>query len=102
VGVDAVMAANEQWKVECLETMKALTEGIMMLKVWLKQRGLGEGHGAFSGYIMTMYVAHLVKARKLSAVMSSYQVVRNTWHNLGEDPCFNLKNLVNKYILDSS
>jgi hypothetical protein len=42
-----------------------------------------QGYGCFSGYIMSMYVLYLLQCRRINSVMSSYQVVRNTWNNLG-------------------
>ncbi|XP_059490211.1 nucleolar protein 6 [Neocloeon triangulifer] len=85
LALDAALTENEQWRLEAMQEQKALSEGIMLLKVWLKQRGLDQGFGAFSGYIISMYIAHLLKTRKLSAVMSSYQVVRNAWNYLAKE-----------------
>ncbi|XP_052280548.1 nucleolar protein 6-like isoform X9 [Dreissena polymorpha] len=61
-----------------------LKEGIMLLKVWLRQRGLNMGYGSFSNYLMTMYVVHLLEQKKLSTFMSSYQVFRNTLLRLSQ------------------
>ncbi|CAB3380089.1 Hypothetical predicted protein [Cloeon dipterum] len=68
-----------------MQEQKSLSEGIMLLKVWLRQRGLDQGYGAFSGYIMGMYVAYLLKRKKLNNAMSSYQVIRNTWNQLSRE-----------------
>jgi hypothetical protein len=43
-----------------------------------------QGYGSFSGYIMSMYVLYLLQCHRINSVMSSYQVARNTWNNLGE------------------
>ena len=39
---DLVMDSNEQYCVRILEEHKNLREGIMLLKIWLKQRGLDQ------------------------------------------------------------
>lgn len=59
-----------------------LKDGILLLKIWLHQRQLPEGYGAFSTYIMTMFVIYLLIKKKLSKLMSSYQIFRTTLYNL--------------------
>ncbi|XP_071110262.1 nucleolar protein 6-like [Haliotis cracherodii] len=67
---------------ECLRQAQddtlGVREGVMLLKVWLRQRELDKGYGCFSSFVMAMYVAHLLDCRKLHRMMSSYQVMRNT------------------------
>ncbi|XP_043280434.1 nucleolar protein 6 [Venturia canescens] len=58
-------------------------DGIILLKIWLRQRELNESHDSFNNHIMTMYVLHLLFEKKLNTFMSSYQIVRNVWINLG-------------------
>ncbi|XP_071794950.1 nucleolar protein 6-like [Asterias amurensis] len=53
-------------------------DGILLLKVWLHQRQLDKGGGAFSGFIASMLVAYLVSKRTVNKLMSGYQVFRNT------------------------
>lgn len=59
-----------------------LKDGIILLKIWLHQRQLSEGYGAFSTYIMLMFVVYLLRKKKLNKLMSSYQVFRTTLYNL--------------------
>lgn len=59
-----------------------LRDGIILLKIWLIQRELLKGYTAFSGYIITMVVLHLLSIKKLNTFMSSYQIVRNVWNYL--------------------
>ncbi|XP_033341934.2 nucleolar protein 6 Mat89Ba [Megalopta genalis] len=59
-----------------------LRDGIMLLKIWLTQRELTKGYEGFSGHIMTMFVLYLLSIQKLNTFMSSYQIVRNVWHQL--------------------
>ncbi|XP_038078124.1 nucleolar protein 6-like [Patiria miniata] len=57
-------------------------DGILLLKVWLRQRQLDKGGHAFSGFIMSMLVAYLLSKRVLNKLMSGYQVFRNVVHYL--------------------
>ncbi|WAQ98963.1 NOL6-like protein [Mya arenaria] len=63
---------------EKISGSQGLREGIILLKVWLSQRGLNKGYGSFSNHVMMMYVLYLLNQRKLNTLMSSYQVFRNT------------------------
>lgn len=63
-----------------------------------------QGYGAFTGFIMSMYLLYLLQQRKLSSLMSSYQIMRNTLRFLGD--CA-LQNIVfckkkKKWYLDST
>jgi len=60
-----------------------LRDGIILLKIWLRQRELNTGYDGFTGYIITMFVIYLLHIRKLNTFMSSYQIVRNVWICLG-------------------
>lgn len=60
-----------------------IRDGIILLKIWLKQRELCNSFESFNGHIITMYVLYLFHTKKLNTFMSSYQIVRNTWQNLG-------------------
>nr|XP_012136698.1 PREDICTED: nucleolar protein 6 isoform X1 [Megachile rotundata] len=61
-----------------------LRDGIILLKIWLAQRGLGKGFEGFNGYIVTMLVLYLLSIKKLNTFMSSYQVIRNVWNYLAQ------------------
>ncbi|XP_014489067.1 PREDICTED: nucleolar protein 6 [Dinoponera quadriceps] len=56
-----------------------LRDGIILLKIWLRQRELNEGYDGFTSHIMTMFVVYLLRMKKLNTFMSSYQIVRNVW-----------------------
>ncbi|XP_069697257.1 nucleolar protein 6 isoform X2 [Periplaneta americana] len=81
---DLVMVANEEYRTSVLNSHPNLKDGILLLKVWLRQRGLDQGYGCFSGFIMSMYVLYLLQCRRVNSAMSSYQVARNTWSNLAQ------------------
>ncbi|XP_058808859.1 nucleolar protein 6 [Phymastichus coffea] len=56
-----------------------IKDGIILLKIWLKQRELCNNFVSFNGHVITMYVLYLLIEKKLNIFMSSYQIVRNTW-----------------------
>ena len=60
-----------------------LRDGIILLKIWLIQRGLSKGCTAFNGYVITMFILYLLSIKKLNTFMSSYQIIRNVWNYLG-------------------
>ncbi|XP_061927318.1 nucleolar protein 6 isoform X2 [Apis cerana] len=59
-----------------------LRDGIILLKIWLIQRGLSKGCTAFNGYVITMFILYLLSIKKLNTFMSSYQIIRNAWNYL--------------------
>lgn len=81
---DLVAMRNETLKQETLKDFKSLKDGIILLKVWLRQRELDQGFSAFGSHLMTMLVIYLIQNRKISSQMSSYQVARTTWNFLKE------------------
>uniref|UniRef100_A0A1B0CTL3 Nucleolar protein 6 n=1 Tax=Lutzomyia longipalpis TaxID=7200 RepID=A0A1B0CTL3_LUTLO len=81
---DFVMLRNEKFILECFEGKQNVRDAAILLKVWLKQRGLDRGYSGFSGYLITILLAHLLHARKLNSNASSYQIIRILWTYLGE------------------
>ncbi|GFR09020.1 nucleolar protein 6 [Trichonephila clavata] len=56
---------------------QSIKDGIILLKLWAIQRGLTKGHGRLNGFILTMFVAYLLKKQKVSRLMSAYQIFRS-------------------------
>jgi U3 small nucleolar RNA-associated protein 22 len=54
----------------------AMRDAILLLKVWMQQRELNQGFTGFSGFIISMLTAHLLRTNKLNRLMSSYQILR--------------------------
>uniref|UniRef100_A0A1I8NBL1 Nucleolar protein 6 n=1 Tax=Musca domestica TaxID=7370 RepID=A0A1I8NBL1_MUSDO len=79
---DLTMQANQKLLQETFDNRKNFQEGFLLLKVWLRQRQLDMGYSGFNCHIMAMFIAYLVKQKKLHNNMSSYQVARNVWNNL--------------------
>ncbi|XP_049938031.1 nucleolar protein 6 [Schistocerca serialis cubense] len=81
---DVAALSYNDYLVQLLETHSNIRDGIVLLKVWLRQRELDQGFGGFSGFIMTMYVAYLLNMRRLNNSMSSYQIARYVWNSLAQ------------------
>ncbi|GAB0092956.1 Nucleolar protein 6 [Sergentomyia squamirostris] len=76
---DFVHAKNEKYIMSAFDEKNNLRDGVILLKVWLKQRGLDEGYSGFSGYLATILIAYLIHSRKMNSGVSSYQLVRIVW-----------------------
>ncbi|KNC25568.1 hypothetical protein FF38_12937 [Lucilia cuprina] len=79
---DLTMHENQKLLKEVFEPHKNFQEGLVLLKIWLRQRQLDVGYGGFNAHILAMFIAFLFKQRKLHSNMSSYQVARNVWNHL--------------------
>lgn len=77
-----------------------LRDGIILLKIWLTQRGLSKGCTAFNGYVITMFILYLLSIKKLNTFMSSYQIIRNAWNYLGMIFCIHIYTHKYIYILE--
>lgn len=78
---------------EIVKEYPNIRDGIILLKIWLKQRQLCNNFESFNGHIITMYVLYLIYTKKLNTFMSSYQILRNTWQHLGN------KNIISFHFL---
>uniref|UniRef100_A0A1A9W458 Nucleolar protein 6 n=1 Tax=Glossina brevipalpis TaxID=37001 RepID=A0A1A9W458_9MUSC len=79
---DITMERNQQLLREVYGNNKNFQDGLILLKVWLRQRQLDKGFNGFNSHLLTMFIAYLFKQRKLHLNMSSYQVARNVWNQL--------------------
>ncbi|XP_026680233.1 nucleolar protein 6-like [Diaphorina citri] len=55
----------------------------LLLCVWLQQRQLSQGRGTLSQFTLSLYLCRLLARKKLNPSMSSYQMLRNVWVQLG-------------------
>lgn len=76
---DFVLLRNEKYIFSAFEGKQNVRDGIILLKIWLKQRGLDQGYSDFSGYVTTILIAFLIHSRKLNYNVNSYQLVRIVW-----------------------
>uniref|UniRef100_A0A673CSP1 Nucleolar protein 6 n=1 Tax=Sphaeramia orbicularis TaxID=375764 RepID=A0A673CSP1_9TELE len=56
----------------------AFTDGVALLKVWLRQRELDQGTGCFNGFLASMLMAYLLTTHRISNTMTAYQLLRNS------------------------
>ena len=54
----------------------AVQECAIMLKVWLKQRRITTPIDGVNGFVLTMFLCHLIEQRKASSRMSAYQLFK--------------------------
>lgn len=80
---DLIMSRTNSEVAQVIKEYPNLRDGIILLKIWLRQRELNKGYDGFTGYIITMFVIYLLRKKKLNTFMSSYQIVRNVWICLG-------------------
>ncbi|XP_055904570.1 nucleolar protein 6 [Eupeodes corollae] len=79
---DLTLKKNQSALEETLFNHKNLQEGLILLKVWLRQRNFDVGYAGFGSHIMSAFVVYLFRQRKLHTAMSSYQVARQVWNHL--------------------
>lgn len=81
---DLTACSNQELLNGVLSNSENLKQATVLLKIWLRQRGL-----QVSGYVVSLLVAYYVRLKRINNIMSSYQILRNIWIALGELP-FNL------------
>lgn len=81
---DILIEKNEAFVQKMLGDHENVKNAIKLLKVWLKQRQFESGYSGFGGYLVTMYVVHLLQINKVYPTMSCYQIVRLFWNHFGE------------------
>ncbi|NXI45898.1 NOL6 protein, partial [Galbula dea] len=75
---DTVLLSHLQFLSSAATDFPGMKDGLALLKVWLNQRQLSKGLGCFSGFLVSMLVAYLLRKRKIIKMMSGYQVLRST------------------------
>ena len=81
---DLTMSQSNSSNAKIIKEYPNLRDGIILLKIWLRQRQINDAYDSFSSHILTMYVLYLMYEKKLNTFMSSYQIVRNVWNFLGK------------------
>ncbi|XP_012273791.1 nucleolar protein 6 [Orussus abietinus] len=81
---DMTMLRTNLENVNSIKEYLNLRNGIILLKIWLAQRQLNGGYDGFGNHVLTMFVIHLLRTRKISTIMSSYQIARNVWNQLAQ------------------
>ncbi|KAH8307533.1 hypothetical protein KR044_000288, partial [Drosophila immigrans] len=79
---DLTLAQNQTLLLNSFTERRNFQEGLLLLKVWLRQRQLDVGYSGFSAHILAAYIVYLSQNRLLHHSSSSYQVARTVWNQL--------------------
>lgn len=80
---DLTMSRVNSHNAKIIEEYPNLRDGLILLKIWLRQRQFKDAHNSFNSHVLTSYVVYLLHKKMLNTFMSSYQIVRNVWNYLG-------------------
>lgn len=80
---DCTIELNHQLLTKEIGAHDNVKNAIRLLKIWLHQRQFDEGFHPFNGFIITFYLLHLLKIRKIYPTMSCYQIIRLFWNHFG-------------------
>ncbi|XP_078367178.1 nucleolar protein 6-like isoform X2 [Oculina patagonica] len=61
---------------KCITDFPGMKDAVALIKVWLHQRELDQGQGRCSGFLVSMFISHLLSVKKINKHMSSYQILR--------------------------
>lgn len=87
---DLVIQENMLFLKETLLMHNNIRDGILLLKIWLRQRELDCNVGGFNGFLIAMLVCYLLQIKKINVLMSSYQVFKNVCNYLSKKKVFKL------------
>lgn len=80
---DCTIQKNQEFLEKEIKNYDNVKNAIKLLKIWLHQRELDVGFYPFNGFIVTCYVVHLLKIKKIYPTMSCYQILRLFWNQFG-------------------
>ena len=80
---DMTIEKNQSFIVNELKNHTNLKSAVKLLKIWMKQRQFDEGFYGFNGFLVSMYLIHLLKSQKIYPTMSCYQIIRLFWNQFG-------------------
>lgn len=75
---DITLSENNAFYADVLKDFKNAKDGLKLLIVWLKQRGLYNIPGLSEEFLLHL-MTYLILKRHINKLMSSYQVIRNVW-----------------------
>jgi len=79
---DLTLSENQDYLEKAFKGRRNFQDGLLLLKVWLRQRGLDIGFSGFSAHILAAFIVYLNSHRILHQSSSSYQVARTVWNQL--------------------
>lgn len=79
---DLTLSQNQTLLHSAFAGRRNFQDGLLLLKVWLRQRELDVGYHGFGAHILAAYIIYLNQKRLLHQSSSSYQVARTVWNQL--------------------
>uniref|UniRef100_UPI00358F8AAB nucleolar protein 6 n=1 Tax=Myxine glutinosa TaxID=7769 RepID=UPI00358F8AAB len=79
---DLFLEKHTRLILETFSSAPACRDGLILTRIWLHQRQLHQGRGAFSGFLAAMLAAYLVSTGQLSFGFDSWQVFRRLLSHL--------------------
>ncbi|XP_001359465.3 nucleolar protein 6 [Drosophila pseudoobscura] len=79
---DLTLAQNQALLDKAFKGRRNFQDGLLLLKVWLRQRELDRGFTGFGSHILAAFIVYLNQQRILHQSSSSYQVARTVWNQL--------------------
>lgn len=80
---DCTLQTNQRFFSNEIDKFDNVKNAIKLLKIWLHQRQFDTGFYPFNGFIVTNYLIHLIKIKKIYPTMSCYQIIRLFWNLFG-------------------
>ncbi|XP_017004505.2 nucleolar protein 6 [Drosophila takahashii] len=79
---DLTLSENQAHLEKAFKGRRNFQDGLLLLKVWLRQRELHIGYSGFGPHILAAFIVYLNSQRILHQSSSSYQVARTVWNQL--------------------
>ncbi|XP_017076437.2 nucleolar protein 6 [Drosophila eugracilis] len=79
---DLTLSENQAHIEKTFKGRRNFQDGLLLLKVWLRQRELDIGYSGFGSHILAAFIVYLNSQRILHQSSSSYQVARTVWNQL--------------------
>ncbi|EDV49121.2 nucleolar protein 6 [Drosophila erecta] len=79
---DLTLCENQAHLDKAFKGRRNFQDGLLLLKVWLRQRQLDIGYSGFGAHILAAFIVYLNTQRILHQSSSSYQVARTVWNQL--------------------
>jgi U3 small nucleolar RNA-associated protein 22 len=80
---DLIIEKNQKILAKEIAGHENVKNAVKLLKIWLHQRQFDVGFHPFNGFIVTCYLVHLLKIKKIYPTMSCYQIIRLFFNHFG-------------------
>eukprot|EP00798_Chlamydomonas_sp_ICE-L_P031575 gene31575-6769_t len=80
---DMMWKLHSMYLKRAVKALPAIVDGILLLKVWVRQRGLSGPDGP-SGHMLALLLATLAERGKVSAAMTPQQMLRSALHVISD------------------